>query len=290
MKKAIISLCAVLLVSTTLISCSNKSNDSSNKSSTTLWIEKPMEAVEAGQVTANATLLPFDLKKVITEADYVFQGTIVNRKEFAVSWNDTNGEAWGPFVSSVIEVKVKKEFYGTSPVSGGTIRVSYPFSLSDVFENSVYLKDNGEYIFISKALDKEYVDYVKKYAPDDKFESEKYADVYIGNSWDRVFPIEQGKVICYNEYFSYNDTLTKSIVPYQEITTDKLATPQLLESGYFIAFNESNFEKAFTELFKTPEHLPSAADMDRMQTEENNNIPSTYNTLLEGEIIPFLEP
>lgn len=55
---------------------------------------------------------------MISEADYVFSGTVVDRKEYKVQWNDEDGEIWGPYPSSIIKVKVNEEYYGKSPTAG----------------------------------------------------------------------------------------------------------------------------------------------------------------------------
>ena len=109
-------------------------------------------SIKDGASYAYSNINNFDLKKTITDADYVFSGTVVSRKEYQVEWID-DSETWGPFPNSVIEVRVNKEYNEKSPVNGDIVKVYYPYSLSTVFGGSFLIKDDGEYVFVTRALD-----------------------------------------------------------------------------------------------------------------------------------------
>ena len=104
----------------------------------TSWKEVP---IHEGEYRANALLVEFDLRKIMQSADYIFCGTVINRREFEVEWEDENGERRGPFPSSVLEVKINKEYCGKSPIYGDKILVYYPQSLSTVYEGSFPIQD-----------------------------------------------------------------------------------------------------------------------------------------------------
>lgn len=226
--------------------------------------EVPIKGISDGVVTVNAARSAFDLKGIITGKDYnfntyVFRGKIISRKEYEFSWTDDEGQEWGPFSRSILEVHVNKEYHGKSPVKGKNIRVLYPYSLSAVFNDSVNIEENSEYVFANAwVLDEKYTDYVAEYAPDDRFESEKYADVIMGSTWNSLFPIDKGKVMLYHGYFEHDEEAMGQVLPYDSVDTDKLTSPHSLESGDFIAMNMSDFEKNFLTLFEHLDQLPAS--------------------------------
>lgn len=221
-------------------------------------------SIKDGEFFSYTHYSEFDLKKIITEADYVFSGTVVDRKEYEVEWTDDNGEKWGPFPSSVIEVKVNKEYYGKSPVDGDIIRVYYPYSLSTVFEGSFIIKDNGEYVFITQALDQEFVERRKKESPDDRFEQEKYADVYISNPSYSLMAKDNGKIFMYHDYFEWDKNNVKNITYDKSVKTDKMSSSDLIKTGWFISLDEKDFDKSFSQLFEKPEKLPDAEELQKL--------------------------
>ncbi len=217
---------------------------------------------------ASASLENFDLKETITESDYVFSGTVVNREEYEVEWVDDNGEQWGPFPSSVIEVKINKEYYGTSPVKDDIIRVYYPYSFSVAFKGSFLIKDNSEYVFVTRALDEKFVEQREKENPDDKFEQEKYADVYISNAYYSLLPVDNEMVFMNHDYFGWNEDVMKKTESSEYAQTDKVTSSEVIENGWVIALNENDFDNSFSELFENQEELPDAIDLSNLHEEE----------------------
>lgn len=224
----------------------------------TIWREVK---IEEGKYIAKASMKDYDLKKIVGEADYVFSGTIIDRHEYEVEWTDEKGEKRGPFSKSVVEVKISKEYHGESPVSGDSIRVYYPYSLSVDFEGTFSMEEDKEYIFVTKALDEEFVERRKRETPDSGYEQERYADVYISDTCYNILPVEDGEVYMYHDYFYWNDEVMEQTISGEAIVADDVVEPELIDSGWFIALEEQDFEKAFFELFENVEVLPDANEL-----------------------------
>lgn len=221
------------------------------KRGNSIWKEVPIKE-ETNWVSESSVI---DLKKAITNADYVFSGRVINRKEYEVSWTDKEGKSWGPYSSSIIEVEVNHNYYGESPVKDNIIKLYYPNSLSTVFEDSALIKDQGEYVFVTRALDDKYVERRKKETPEDGSEPEKYADAYIPNPYYSLLPIDNGTVFMYNQYFDWNKGIMKKAK--SNVETDKISS-KAIENGAFIALDKKDFDSAFLQVLKNPEVLPSA--------------------------------
>lgn len=270
MKKKIFLVIAVFICAIIIVNISKSTNgDNSEKGITSAkkegenisaasWKEVP---IEEGKYEAQGSMQEYDLKKIINEADYVFSGNIVDRKEYEVEWTDENGELRGPFSKSVIEVKINNEYYGESPVSGDSIRVYYPYSLSMDFKGSFAMEEGKEYIFVAKAFDEEFIERRKRETPDSKYEQEKYADVYISDACYDLLPVEDGNVYMYHDYFYWNDEVMDQVKSEEVVATEDVVEPDLIESGWFIALDEQNFENAFLQLFEKPEKLPNAEEL-----------------------------
>ena len=198
----------------------------------------------------------FDLQETIAKADCVFSGTVLTRKEYEVTWKDKNGREWGPYESTIIEVQINHTYYERDSVKNArgsnVIKIYYPFSSSMIFEDSVLIKDQGEYIFITQALDDEYVKRRQKEAPDDGSEPEKYADVFLTGPYYPVMPVENGKVIAYKGFFSWNEAIMKKAN--DSFETDKLL-PKTIEKKMYIALERKTFDTSFTQLFNNPQLL-----------------------------------
>lgn len=235
----------------------------SEKNSSSIWKEIPI--TEGTSFAKCNGIKEFDLKKIVTEADYVFRGIIIDRKEYKVEWIDDKGEKWGPFPSSVLEVKVTYEYNGESPVDGNIIKVYYPYSLSTVFEGSFLIKDDEEYVFLTQIFDDEFMARRKQAAPEDNFQQEKYADVYISNPSYSIMAIEKGTVFMYNDYFSWDGDTMKQIKKGTSVKTNKMSSSDLIEKGWFIALDENKFDIAFSNLFKNPKKLPDAKDLQKIK-------------------------
>ena len=218
------------------------------------WKEVP---IQEGAYSVIRPLPTFDLKKIVTNADYVFSGKVIGRKEYEAFWTDEEGKQWGPYSSSIIEVEVNHDYYGKSPVKGNVIKIHYADSLSTVLDDSVLIKDQGEYVFITRALDDKYVERRKKETPEDGSEPEKYADVYIPTLYYNLLPIDKGTVFAYYQYFSWDKDIVKKVK--SNVKTDKIPS-DAIENGMYIALDRKEFDNAFNQLFENPEILPSASD------------------------------
>lgn len=220
----------------------------------------------------------FDPQKLKAETDYIFSGTVIDRKEFEVRWVDENGENWGPYLKSVIEVEVTKEYYGKSPVNGNTIKIYYPHSLSATIRNSFPIAKNNEYIFITRALDEDYVKEKIEKSPDDKFEQEKHADVYISNLRDNIMLIDKDNVAVYDRYFIWNDESMKKIIPKDDIVSKNIFTSDIIKRDDIIFFDRKDFDNLFSKLFIQQNYLPDADGLNKMYIEQTKtNIKGEYN-------------
>ena len=229
------------------------------KKSNTVWKEVP---IEEGKFISKVEPLAFDLRQTIKEIDYVFSGTIIDRKEFEVSWIDENNEQWGPYRKSILEVKIGKEYYGTSPVKDDTITIYYPYSLSEVIEEYFSLKDSAEYVFLARFFDEEY--YARK-PSFDKLDSQNYADVYISESLSGVMPIENGTVLLYHDYFVWdNDTMSKRRKK-GSVRSNRISAETLLDNGWFIALDLRDFENAFSKLLGRADKLPTFKELNQLK-------------------------
>jgi len=192
---------------------------------------------------------------------YVFSGKVIYLKEYSVSWTDENGEKWGPFPRAVMEVAVNREYFGKSPVEGNVIKILSTSSLSWVLNNSVQIKESGEYVFVNCwVLDEVYDNYDVIYNPAAvNADLSSYADVIIGGAWNSMFPIKEDNVVLYHGYFEHDEEAKSKILPYDAINaTDILTNPHSLETGDFVAMKMDDFEEAFLRLFENPDSLPTA--------------------------------
>ena len=229
------------------------------------WTKVP---ITDGQYVGLSDIVDFDPQKIITDADYVFSGTIINRSEYKIKWQDEKKEQWGPFRKSILEVRVNKEYFGESPTENDVIKIYYPYSLSMTLEDSFLLKDDGEYVFITQALDEEFVEYRNTNSPEDKFGQERFADVYISDPCFHVMPIENDHVIMYRDYFSWDAKAVKQINSGDLSATDKIPSAELAEEGLYISMDAENFDTAFPQLFTKPETIPDADTLKKMRINE----------------------
>lgn len=212
----------------------------------------------------------FDLKNNIKNSDYIFSGEVVSTKEYEVEWTDNHGEKWGPFPSSIIEVKIKDEYYGASSIKGNTIKVYYPYSLSTVFDGSFVIRDRMEYIFVTQNLDNEFKESKKKLAPDDNFQQEKHADVYISDSCYDIMAIEHNKVILHNDYFIWNKNAMNKVKKKYFVQKDIIFSNDLIENGWFVVLSKEDFDKEFSNMIKNMDKLPNLKELEKIKMSKNN--------------------
>ncbi len=222
-----------------------------------IWKEVPINDTkgEYGIIKSCAPIL--DPQRIITNADYIFSGTVTSRKEYEIFWTDKDGKQRGPYEGAIIEVKVNHDYYGQSPVEGNTIKIYYPDSLSAEFEDVVWIKDQGEYVFITQALDEEFVQRRDKESSDNGSRPEKYADVYIGRYYNTAV-IDNGTVFTHRGYFDWNKDIMKKVKP--NAKTDKIPA-RLTERGAYIALDKQDFDKAFNQILENPETLPTVKNI-----------------------------
>ena len=225
------------------------------------WTEVP---IKRNVYWSNPAPIPFELKQIVSENNYIFSGTIVGLKEFEVEWTDELGEQWGPYSHTLMEVKVNKEYHGESPVKDDILKIFYPYSLSIDFGGSFSLEENNEYVFISRIMNEDFVNQRKIENPYAKAEPEKHADVYIQNYHHSFFAVDNGTVFMFNKFLSWNGEAMKKVKFGSDITTKTMTSPELVECGWFIALGLDDFENYFTEIFKNPEILPSQEEMNKM--------------------------
>lgn len=230
-----------------------------NDHKSTVWKEVP---IVEGKFVSKTIKNEFDLKNIVSNADYVFSGTVVSKQEFEVSWQDDSGENWGSFPSSIIEVKINETYCGESPVDTDTIKVYYPNSLSVKPESSFNIVSDNEYIFVSKLLDEEFVKYKNEYAPDDKFNQEDYADVYIADTSYNILPIKNENVYFNKNYFSWDKDLLKQADI--DISTKKEITDLGdFNNDWCISCKTNKFNKYFKKMLREPEKLPNFEDVEK---------------------------
>ena len=196
----------------------------------------------------------FDAKKIATDIDYAFSGTIKNYKEYEVEWTDENGEKWGPFPSTVLEVDVNKEYYGKNHTDKKRLRVYYPYYLSTVFDGSLTLNKNKEYVFLSKNFDKKFLTERKEKSPEDHFEQEKYADVYISDICYDVMDIEKSKILLHNQYLENSNINFEKKINLEEIDENKLESKSLVKDGWFKVMNESDLKTMLKDFVESNIH------------------------------------
>ncbi|MBR6996727.1 MAG: hypothetical protein IKH96_12055 [Ruminococcus sp.] len=187
---------------------------------------------------------PFDLDSVIEETDLVFSGTVIDRKEYEVKWTDENGENWGPYRNAVIEVKINDVYYGNTDKE--TIKIYYPQSLSTLYTGAFLLKQDQEYIFLANNFDEDYYE-MKASNPHDRFEQEKYADIYITNSRDAIMPVINNIVSVYNGYFNSNEVALEKALSKENVLDN--IPDEIQKANGFLFYNSYDVIELLINLF-----------------------------------------
>ena len=186
----------------------------------------------------------FDLDRIINEADLVFSGTITDRKEYEVSWTDDNGENWGPFGNSVIEVTVNEVYYGQTDRE--TLKIYFPYRFRQAGNGIFGLNDDQEYIFIANAFDDDYFAHLAE-SPLDRTEPYKHADMYINGIRDNTMPIINGMVLPYMDFFKNNESILSMDIPYEEV---RELLPEEAKYPTHLRLRKEDMIGALKELFK----------------------------------------
>ena len=209
-------------------------------------INTTWEEVEPSKLTkqVSETYKPFELENVINETDLVFKGTVIGSNEYDVQWIDENGENWGPYRNSIIEVEVNDVYYGQTDKD--KIKIYYPKSISTLYTGAFLIRDGQEYIFIANVFDEDF--YAKKANnPDDRFEQDKYSDVYITNSRDAVMPVINGTVSVFNGYFSNDEAALAKAISKEEVIND--IPTEANKANWFLYFGKDDLAELLEELF-----------------------------------------
>ena len=209
-------------------------------------INTTWEEVEPSKLTkqVSETYKPFELENVINETDLVFKGTVIGSNEYDVQWIDENGENWGPYRNSIIEVEVNDVYYGQTDKD--KIKIYYPKSISTLYTGAFLIRDGQEYIFIANVFDEDF--YAKKANnPDDRFEQDKYSDVYITNSRDAVMPVINDTVSVFNGYFNNNEDALPKAIAKEEVIND--IPTEANKANWFLYFSKDDLAELLEELF-----------------------------------------
>ena len=200
--------------------------------SKTVWTEtEPGEQVEISSVYKI-----FDRDYYLNQTSLIFDGTVTDIKEYAVSGLNENGEKWGPSNRTIIEVTVNDVYYGETDKK--TIKLFYNTSLSRHSKGSFTIETGREYVFMAKELDDNAIQ---------NLDAAKYADLTItAGLRDGIMPVSDGIVSVYHEYFDDNEiAISKALT--KDTVIDKL-TDDAKIPNWFMYLNKADFIELFTEL------------------------------------------
>lgn len=200
-----------------------------------VWTEtEPGEQVEISSVYKI-----FDRDNYLNQTSLIFDGTVTDIKEYAVSGQYENGEKWGPSNRTIIEVTVNDVYYGETDKK--TIKFFYNTSLSRHSKGSFTIETGREYVFMAKELDDNAIQ---------NLDAAKYADLTItAGLRDGIMPVSDGIVSVYHEYFDDNETAKAEALAKDEVM-DKL-TDDAKAANWFMYFNKADFVELFSELFSS---------------------------------------
>ena len=201
---------------------------------------------------------PFNLKNQMSEdglgAKYFFSGTVISVTNFEDSWIDDNGEPWGPFSRTLVEVKITKEYYGNTLVENDTIKILFTHRILSAplivdplvptirYAEPFYMKVGSEYVFLSRLIDEKFIE---NRVPESKSYPEKYADTIIYDLGYNVFPVENENVLVYSEYFKNDKEVMKKTLSRDILIDSKEYTQS------FVILKRTDFDQAFINLINT---------------------------------------
>ncbi len=207
------------------------------------------------EINAYGAKVPFNIKSIISSDNkyntIIFKGRIINLEEYEISWTDDNNEHWGPFSRTIITVETNNIYHGALPTKSNQIKILYPHSLSMVYDDSVRIELNKEYIFANCwIIDGKYEEQAKN-SNIDFYSYDKtlnIADAVMGGAWNSLLPIEDDTIIIHNEYFNSLTNANIKVLPYNETNATRLTNKNSLKNGSYIAVNFEIFEKEFINL------------------------------------------
>ncbi len=202
----------------------------------------------------------FNLDLIINGIDdintLIFKGKIVNIEEYKLSWMDKNGGKWGPYSRTILTVETSKIYHGKIPTKSKNIKILYANSMSHVFDNSVKIELNKEYVFANCwIIDECYIDYIKSNNPI-SYENDvslQYADVIIGGAWNSMMPVENDSITVYHKYFKDIKDINEKKLSYNSENAERLTNNEALKTGEFISLKLSDFENNLWEIIEKTE-------------------------------------
>ena len=207
-------------------------------------------------IISGVTRAEFDLDSIIsgdtgdgyTMNTCAFRGTIQKIEEIDASWIDNNGENWGPYTNTIITVKPNEIYKGELPKN--TVKVLYSSTLNTT-DDSVKIKKGGEYVFLNCwIMDETYENYAKRNDPDIYKHNLilNKADVIMGGVWNSLFPVENGKVFVYHEYFDKDENVKQKFLSADNESANKLISEDSITSGNYIILREDDFKTEIKKL------------------------------------------
>ena len=222
-----------------------------SNSTSSIKVEK-MDSTKI-QVIGQGILMDFDMKEQVRETDVLFKGRIEEYQEYKITgtFNDEPME----MEESVMTVEVSKVYYGKLPVKGTKVRVHCGWQNSALMTDTFAMRKGTEYIFFAGLYDAEMMQKIKD-NPADISEAYKRADVYIGNNFYCLFPIENGYVIGVKD-FDYQEkaidaTQEDAARKYAPKTFEIFADTQNMAVPYSI-YPEQYFEKTLQHFWEGAE-------------------------------------
>ena len=188
----------------------------------------------------------FSSRRTIKESNYIFRGKVLDCKEYRVTWPKEE-DMWTLYIS-ILKVEVLEVYLGDSFKQGDVIKVECadPFKeILSVFPQITKQGNSGEFIFLSTALDKEYLQEIVAMEWSGWTWEGKYADVLILSTFQNTFPVKDKIVFPYRDFFS----------------CDKDVLDKTVSDDYSLALNKDDFDLAFKKLIENPDELPDADEL-----------------------------
>ena len=247
MKKSKLLICIISLLSVSVVVFSVLSSPAKMKRITNPFYNQIVDNMRA----------PFQLKEILTGINgkvnnCIFLGQIHTIKTYEVSWKDDNGEQWGPYIKSLLEVEIVKDYTGECPSHKKNIVIAYPYAISALETNTVLLYENKDYLFTNCwRIDDSYIKYANERDPSGSWANDpflKEADMISGVSWCSIAPVSEGKVFLYHGYFEGMPQAKDLILPVEGLKCEMLTSEDALISGDFVVFPLADFEECFDQL------------------------------------------
>ena len=99
-------------------------------------------------------------------------------------------------------------------------------------------------------MDETYENYAKRNDPDIYKHNLilNKADVIMGGVWNSLFPVENGKVFVYHEYFDKDENVKQKFLSADNESANKLISEDSITSGNYIILREDDFKTEIKKL------------------------------------------